>query len=605
MMTRQISKHAPATHTSAEAFTKRVQETLRGQEDVTGAQLVVASLEALAPEHPGIKHIAGHHGGAILPFYEHYTKSELHKGYIHAPNEQIAGFIAKGLANVDADAGVAIATSGPGATNLITPFYDAYMDSVPLVFITGNVPTTAAGSRAFQEAPIKEMVAPTAKAVHYVTDARDIPKTLHEAFSAATSGRPGPVWIDLPKDTQQARIHPAQARPATDTHQPTQTRGHGYDALREQLRRCQRPVIYAGGGIKSAKAWDELRAFANAHAIPVTTTLKAKGVFDENKSLSLGMLGMHGTAYANHAVDNADLLLVIGARFDDRVTGDPETFAQEAYIAHIDIDPQGIGPGGRQPELTIRADAASALKELNDKPIQTRSYGEWHRRIAQWKKQYPLAYDTTSDWLKPQHAIEIHHELTQGTHAIVADVGQHQMWAAQHYPSADPRGFDTSGGSGTMGCSLAQALGAYRMRKEMGDQTPVTVMCGDESFMMNPQALHLYAQQQPDITVLVFDNKKHDGTPGGMVRQWYDQSHAGAKNPVAGSQRITEIAQGFGIRAAQATTPAQSRKHITQALNTPGPHVITLKVDPAENCLPMMPPGGTVQEMITYQDKYT
>lgn len=598
------AKTQTSKQTTREDFLQRLQQQLKNKTAVSGGALVVAALEALTPENPGIKHIAGHHGGAILPFYEHYSTSKLFEGYIHVPNEQIAGFIAKGFANTYNQVGVAIATSGPGATNLITPFYDCYMDSSPVVFITGNVPAAVSGSMAFQEAPIKEMAATVAKNVYYITKTQDIPRILAEAFTQAQEGRPGPIWIDIPKDVQLAKIHPKDITPINK--QKTTHKKPDVSRIIQALKQASKPVILAGGGIKMAGAHQELRDFAKKHQIPVTNTLKAKGVYPETDELALRMLGMHGTAYANHAVNETDFLLVIGARFDDRVIGDPNKFASQATIAHIDIQPNGIGADKRQPEIVISADAKSALQALNTQDIQTKNYSTWHQRIHELKKTYPLDYDRTSKALKPQKAIDIIWAITAGKHAIIADVGQHQMWTAQHYASAIPNGFDTSAGSGTMGCSMAQALGSYLARQEAGDETPITVICGDESFMMNPNTLALYEKIQPDITVVVIDNKAEDGTPGGMVRQWYVDAHNNTQLPVKGKQEIVRISQGFGVPALEADDVEQAIKIIESAFSREGPEVISLKVDSQEKCLPMMPPGKTVNEMITYQDnKYT
>lgn len=567
---------------------------------VSGGELIVKTLEKLSKKHPGIKHIAGHHGGAILPFYEHFSTSKLFKGYIHAPNEQIAGFIAKGFANTYNQVGVAIATSGPGATNLITPFYDCYMDSSPVVYITGNVPIAVAGSMAFQEAPVAEMAKTVAKKVYYVTKTQDIPAILHEAFETAINGRPGPVWIDIPKDVQLNTVHTKEITPIKQ-HSKTHNTSDMSEVIK-QLAQAKKPLILAGGGVKISQAHKELRAFADKHQIPVTTTLRAKGVYPETHPLALRMAGMHGTAYANYAINKTDFLLVIGARFDDRVIGNPDTFASQATIAHIDIDPQGIGPNKRQPEIVIKTDAKQALKELNKQEILTRNYSQWHTQIQELKHTYPLDYDRESNVLKPQQAIDLLYAITTGTHAIIADVGQHQMWTAQHYPTAIPNGFDTSAGSGTMGCSIPQALGSYLARQEAGDDTPITVVCGDESFNMNSNTLMLYEKYQPDIKIIIIDNKAENGTPGGMVRQWYVDVHNNTQLPVRGKQEITRISQGFGIPAQEADNTEDAITLIESALKRNGPEVITLKVDSEEKCLPMMPPGKTVHEMITYQD---
>ncbi|MFT4250166.1 MAG: thiamine pyrophosphate-binding protein [Candidatus Woesearchaeota archaeon] len=578
------------------ATTKQEQAVQVVKQTFTGGEILLKTLQELAKKHPGIRRIAGHHGGAILPFYEYYTKSELYKGYIHAPNEQIAGFIAKGYANTNNEVGVSIATSGPGATNLLTPLYDCFMDSTPVVFITANVPTTVSGSMAFQEAPITHMASTVTKKTYYVTQVEYLQETLHEAFNIARKGRPGPVLIDIPKDVLLAETTHKQV----SIQEKTISLPIDVSTIREVISKAKKPLIYAGGGIKMADASTLLREFANKYEIPVTTTLKAKGVYPETHPLALRMLGMHGTAYANYAVHEADLLLVLGARFDDRVTANPDEFAKQAYIIHIDIDPKGIGKN-RQPHITLQANVKEALKELLKEDIQTQDYTQWHKRIQELKQTYPLDYDRDKT-LKAQQAIDILWAITKGEHAIIADVGQHQMWAAQHYATAIPNGFDTSAGSGTMGCSLAQGIGTYYARREAGEQTPVTVICGDESFLMNPQTLKLYAQEQLDILVLIIDNKEEDGTPGGMVKQWYTDVHNNTQQPVKGKTDIVAISEGFGVPAVETNNAEELIRHIEEAVSVKGPRLINIRVNPNEKCLPILPPGKTINEMRTYQD---
>jgi len=594
--------------TDIDTFHLRLSELLKDISEVSGAELMVMSLEALAPENVGVNNIAGHHGGAILPFYEFFTKSELYKGYVHTPNEQIAGFMANGLAIGTGHVGVAVATSGPGATNLVTPFYDSYMDSVPVVYITGNVSTKVANSMAFQEGPITKMVEPVAKATYYVETVEDLPRIIYEAFEVAASGRPGPVWIDVPKDIQINKVNPNDIGHASNMKQSPQESSidsvivSGLQTLAEKIKDAQRPVLYVGGGVKSAKAWEELREFAYKTGIPVTTTLKGKGTFPETDYLSLGMLGMHGTAYANIAVDEADLVVNIGARFDDRVTGDPMGFAKDAYIVHIDADPRGIGPNGaRQPDLTIKSDVKAALQILNAIEIKKHELSGWYERIGDLKRKFPLDYDRVSQELKPQYVIEQIYQATKGQHAIVADVGQHQMWAAQYYLADNPLGFNTSGGSGTMGSSLAKAFGEYFARKQLGDETPISVIIGDESFMMNPQVLDTYKRWQPNIKVFIIDNKAPDGTPGGMVHQWYRRVHHNTQHPVREERNLAEIAAGFGVNAIDVTREEEVLPAIKKALGQKGPYVVNFRVDPLEDCLPMIPGGTSVSQMVTYQ----
>ncbi len=622
--------------TSNDVYFERIAQSLAGRDSVSGAELMVICEESLAPENPGINVSAGHHGGAILPYYEFFTKSRLFERYSHVPHEQIAGHMAEGVAYFGY-VGVAKATSGPGATNLVTAIFDAYMDSKAVVFITGNVSQKVRGSMAFQEAEITEMVKPHSKRVYYVEDARAIPKILYEAFYVAPSGRPGPVLIDIPKDVQLAQIKPSEID--RNFAVPGFLDGNKYSAeealelferLAEMINDSKRPLLYIGAGAR--EAWRELRRFAYQTGIPVTSTLKGKGVFPENSPLSLGMLGMHGTAYANKCTELTDLLIAVGARFDDRVTGDPIAFSSQARIADINIDPRGICPNGvRQPDLTIKLDAKKSLRILNLLGMPTGNLAEWHSEIEDLKAKFPLEYDGRSELfkpkpltsriadslkimpplsrfagnkpIKPQYIIEKIFQLTKGEYIVFADVGQHQMWAAQYYLAKSPSQFDTSGGSGTMGYSMPAAFGINNILKYLGDDRKIAVIVGDESFMMVPQTLDLYARTKAGIKVFVINNKAPDGTPGGMVSQWYRIVHQNTSHPVKDSRDIAKIAQGFGVPSENVLYANKVESSIRRALNTNGPYLVSFKVDPYEDCLPMIPGGGRVRDMITYQDK--
>ena len=626
--------------TPNDAYHERIMQSLEGMNKVSGAELMVISEEALAPENPGINISAGHHGGAILPYFEFFTKSSLFGGYSHVPHEQIAGHMAEGVAYLGY-VGLAKATSGPGATNLVTAIFDAFMDSRAVVFITGNVSQKVRGSMAFQEAAITDMVSPHSKKTYYVEDARAIPKIFYEAFYVAPSGRPGPVLIDVPKDVQLAQIVPSKidfnfAVPHFYLDNNTKNAEETlrlFETLAEMINHSKRPLLYVGAGARGA--WGGLRRFVYGTGIPVTTSLKGKGVFPETHPLSLGMLGMHGTAYANECTKLTDLLIAIGARFDDRVTGDPIEFSNQARIADININPRGIGPNGiRQPDLTIELDAKKSLRILNLEgllDIKMNDSGEWHSKINELKGEFPLEYDGRSElfkpkslasriaesvktlppisrfakheYVKPQYVIEKIFQLTKGEYVVVADVGQHQMWAAQYYLAKSPNQHDTSGGSGTMGYSMPAALGIYNILNYLGQNKKVIAIVGDESFMMVPQTLDLYARKKADIKVFLINNKAPDGTPGGMVSQWYRLIHKNTNHPVKDSRDIARIAQGFGVTSENVLYANQVENAIIRALDTNGPYLVNFRVDPYEDCLPMIPGGGSVKDMITYQNK--
>lgn len=620
--------------TDSAIFRERLLGKTQGRSWLLGAEVMVLALESLAPENPGVELIAGHHGGAILPFFEYFTKSSLFADYVHVPHEQLAGHMAEGI-NAAGKTGVAVATSGPGATNLVTAFYDGRMCSRGVVFITGNVATTVAGSEAFQEAPITEMLRPVAKKVYYVTDPAEIPKIMYEAFVTAQSGRPGPVLIDVPKNIQLAKVPVSGLQYSTFSPQQSNydleeivTKFH---VLMERILTSEQPLLYIGGGAKPA--WLELREFVYKTGIPVVTTLKGKGIFPETAHvesnevlqlppevlnvLSLGMMGMHGTAFANYATDRADLLINIGARFDDRVTGNFREFAKGAYIVQINVDPKGIGPQNienpRRPHLEIALDSRKALQIMNLLINRRLNLNRWHDEIRELKEQYPLDYDgrehlirsarpsNENGYIKPQYVIEKIFELTRGLHAIVADVGQHQMWTAQFYKSNDSLSLDTTGGAGTMGYSLPAALGLYRILRKLGNPKEVSVIVGDESFMQTPHTLELYRRLQPNIKIFVIDNKEFDGTPGGMVRQWYDRVHKNTRLPVDGESDIVSIANGFGIPGHAVNRYQEVEPSIKKALSVRGPYLVRFRVDPREDCLPMIPGGTTVKDMVLYQ----
>lgn len=505
--------------------------------------------------------------------------------------------------------------------------------------LTGNVATTVAGSMAFQEAPIIPMISPVAKEKYYVTDARDLAWVIYDAFRIALNGRPGPVWIDVPKDVQLNKISISEVKLALkNEYSPNGNLADlvsGFHELANRIKMSKKILLYVGGGAKDAA--EEIRQFAYRHGIPVTTTIKGKGIFPETHPLSLGMLGMHGTAYANIAADEADLIISVGARFDDRVTGNPREFAKNAYIAHIDVDPRGIGPqkeingaSPRKPNLVINSDARKAVMLLDELVDTSPNLREWHERTMQLKAEYPLDYEgrhqlhepknfikkmrhrlratfpfsrfTKPDAIKPEYIIEKIFELTKGECSVVTGVGQHQMWAAQYYKSTDPFGFDTSGGAGTMGYAGPAAIGQSKILRHLGKSNRIAVIDGDESLRMTPQSFELYTESGADVMYFVIDNKAADGTPGGMVRQWYKTVHKDTQYPVKDRPDIVDLALGYGIKGESVSYLSQVEPAINRALRHKGPYLVRFKVDPFEDCLPMIPGGKTVRDMKTFQD---
>ncbi|MBI4438787.1 acetolactate synthase large subunit [Candidatus Woesearchaeota archaeon] len=570
--------------------------------EVSGAELLVICLKELSRFQPGARYIAGHHGGAILPFFEHFSKSPIFENYLHMPHEQLAAHFAEGFAAVTGKPGVAVATSGPGATNLVTGIYNAFMDSTPVVFITGNVPTFAAGSMAFQEAPICGMVERSAKGVYYVQSGSDIASAVFGAFHTAGSGRPGPVLMDFPKDvlTGKAELNFSSYSSHEAPKFTFRELAFRFYAAKELVERSVRPVLYVGQGVVIADACEELSELVHRTGIPVVTTLKGKGAFPESDSRSLGMLGMHGHVVANYSVDNADLVVAVGARFDDRVTGDFRRWAPRAKIVHLDMDPKGIGPkGARQPDVVVPSDVKLSLSMLNYalSGFERNDLSGWYRELASVKERFPTSYAQFSGRIKPQYVLDVLSRNAGGDDVFVTGVGQHQMWAAQ-YLMCKPRGFVTSGGAGTMGFGLPAALGAWAGLSEMNLLGKVVLVDGDESFRMTTQVLEVYARLNADVAVFVIDNKAPGGTPGGMVRQWYDAVHNSTSVPVSYSSRIESIARGYGAPSKTISRPCDVVPAIREALSSRGPAIYIFEVDPQENCLPMIPGGKSFEYQV-------
>ncbi|HOV79078.1 MAG TPA: biosynthetic-type acetolactate synthase large subunit [Bacillota bacterium] len=552
------------------------------KKELSGAQILVKSLEA-----EGVDTIFGYPGGQALPIYDALYDADIR--HILTRHEQGAAHAADGYARATGKPGVCLATSGPGATNLVTGIANAYMDSVPVVAVTGQVPRRLLGRDSFQEADIVGITMPITKHSYHVEDVSELAQVVKEAFHIATTGRPGPVLIDLPSDISLSKI---------EYREPEEICLPGYrppaDADPEQVIRAagaiagaERPVIYAGGGVVISGAHEELLRFAELLAAPVCTTLMGLGSFPGNHPLSLGMLGMHGTKYANYAVTECDLLIAVGARFDDRVTGKPETFAPEAKIIHIDIDPAEVGKNVRV-DIPVVGDVKRVLNQLLA-VLQPRLGEAWKKKIEHWKKEYPLTYCEKGE-LKPQEIIREIYNLTGGDARITTEVGQHQMWTAQYYTFTRPRSFISSGGLGAMGFGMPAAIGV-----QVGCPEEVVFdVAGDGSIQMNIQELCTAVNYELPINVAIIDNGYL-----GMVRQWQElfynrrYSQSELRNP-----DFVKLAEAYGAEGIRVTKRAGVAPALEQAIRSSKPVMIDFIVDREENVLPMVPPGGSLSKMI-------
>ncbi len=594
-----------------------------------GSDILIACLE-----REGVEAIFAYPGGASMEFHQALTKSTIRT--ILPRHEQGGAFAAEGYARATGKAGVCMATSGPGATNLVTGIADAYMDSIPLVVITGQVPQAMIGKGGFQETDFFGMTLPIVKHSYLVTDINDIPRVIKEAFYIATTGRPGPVVVDVPKNIQQATAQPVF---------PTEITLRGYDPDKRAndlelneiiglIEKSERPVLYVGGGIISGNASEELRKFAEATQIPVTTTIMGCGCFPEDHPLSLRWLGMHGAAYANWAVSGefepkqgnaeprkiaqgADLLLAFGVRFDDRVTGKVQKFCETGTIVHIDVDPSEINKN-KPANLPIVSDIKYALGRLNElvkRRPTAKKFTAWHKQIAEWKEKAPLGYRVTdevaqswhmkdhltgkeSEVILPQMAIEMLYELTKGDAIITTGVGQHQMWAGQYYKYKFPRQLLTSAGLGAMGYGYPAALGA----KVACPDKQVVDIDGDGSFLMNVQELATAHIEKIAAKALVLNNQHL-----GMVVQWEDKFYEGNRgNTYLGDPENRKqiypdyiaMAKGFDVPCERVMYKKDLRAAMQRMLDSDQPYVLDVIVPYTEHVLPFIPAGRTVAEMI-------
>ena len=575
---------------------------------VSGADVVVESLI-----RQGVDVIFAYPGGASMPLHQALTRAADRLRTILPRHEQGGGFAAQGYARTTGKPGVCMATSGPGALNLVTAIADAKMDSVPLVAITGQVGTSVIGTDAFQETPIVEVCRGITKHHYLVTDANDITRVMREAFHIATTGRPGPVLVDLPKNVQLTQLVPDyDAAMNLPGYHPNVRKPHPEQIAQvaAAIKRAKRPVIYAGGGVIAAGASEELRELVRLTGIPVTMTLMGLGAFPGDDPRSLDMLGMHGSVYANQAVDQADLLIAVGVRFDDRVTGKVSEFAQHGFIVHIDIDPSEINKN-KLAHVPIVADVKESLAQLNAVVSPpTAPLDDWYAQIDEWKREDPFSYDRSFDGILPQHAIAELSRLTAKRDTIVTvGVGQHQMWAAQFYKFRRPRTWLSSSGLGTMGFGLPAAMGA----KVAHPASLVIDIDGDGSILMNIQEFATCHCENIGVKVLLLNNQHL-----GMVVQWEDRFFKGNRahtylgpvgNPEASGQGngispesrypdFVSIARGFGWQAETVVRKGDLEAALTRLIDAPGPALLDVQVPYQEHVLPMIPSGGTVRDLI-------
>jgi acetolactate synthase-1/2/3 large subunit len=573
--------------------------------EMNGADCVV---ECLLREK--VEVIFAYPGGSSLELHQALARNGKIRTILPR-HEQGGAFAAEAYSRTCGKVGVCMATSGPGATNLVSAIADAYMDSIPMVAITGQVFQKYIGKMAFQETDFFGMTLPVVKHSFLVLKVEDLPRVFKEAFEIAQSGRPGPVVIDIPKDVQQTRFVP-EFPVSTSYRNPWLGLKHeASDASLEQvmnwLSTAKRPVLYTGGGIISANCHEDLITFARKTGIPVATTLMGVGAFPETDPLSLHWFGMHGAAYGNWAVDQADLLLVLGARFDDRITGDTSKFAAGARIVHIDIDASEHNKN-KKVLLPILSDVKYALQRLN-KMVASKKYplpdlSEWQAQVAKWKKETPFTYDRKSKYIQQQEVVEMLYELTKGEAIITTGVGQHQMWAAQYYRWKAPRRYISSLGLGAMGFGYPAALGA----KVACPEREVIDIDGDGSFTMNIQELATAAIEKIAAKALILNNQHL-----GMVVQWEDRFYnslrgntiLGDANNIGGPDNLgalypdfVKIAEGFGVKGRRVTKKSELREALQEMLDHDGPYVLDVIVPYTEHVLPMIPAGRSVKEML-------
>jgi acetolactate synthase-1/2/3 large subunit len=577
---------------------------------ISGADILVQSLV-----NHGVKTIFAYPGGCSMPLHQALTRFSDRLRTILPRHEQGGGFAAQGWARSTGEVGVCMATSGPGATNLVTAIADAKLDSIPLIAITGQVPTAVIGTDAFQETPIVEVCRGITKHHYLVTDVSDIARVVREAFLIATTGRPGPVLIDMPKNVQMAKCVPDYDEPLNlpgYKPEPPKARPEQINQMAAAIKRAKRPIIYAGGGIVTAEASDALRKLVKKTGIPITTTVMGLGVYPSTDPLSLDMLGMHGSVYANYAVDQADLLIALGVRFDDRVTGKVEEFCKHGKIIHVDIDASELNKN-KPAHIPVCSDVKYALDELNKIVEAPEDISDWVEQCMKWKEEEPFKYNQQFPGILQQHAIHTLWQMTRDKNPVISvGVGQHQMWAAQFYKFTEPRNWLCSSGLGTMGFGLPAAMGAQAAHPGR--------LCfdidGDGSFLMNIQELATCVCEKLPVKVLLLNNQHL-----GMVVQWEDRFMQGNRahtylgpidNPEWSGQgdgigslnqeerypNFVGIAKGFGCGAAYVEKKADLPAALEEMIAHDGPYVLDVAAPYQEHVLPMIPGGMTLKELI-------
>ncbi|CAH1206880.1 MULTISPECIES: biosynthetic-type acetolactate synthase large subunit [Paenibacillus] len=567
--------------------TDELREKWMKPEVISGSEILLRSLLL-----EGVECVFGYPGGAVLYIYDAMYGFEDFK-HVLTRHEQGAIHAADGYARASGKVGVCIATSGPGATNLVTGIATAYMDSVPLVVITGNVVSSLIGSDAFQEADITGITMPITKHSYLVKDVEDLPRIIHEAFHIANTGRKGPVLIDIPKDVSANKTlfepltGPVTLRGYNPTTVPNKLQ---IDRLAQAIQEAERPMIIAGGGVVYSGGHEALLEFVEKTGIPITTTLLGLGAFPSGHELWTGMPGMHGTYTSNQAIQQADLLINIGARFDDRVTGKLDGFAPLAKIVHIDIDPAEIGKNVAT-DIPIVGDCKTVLELVNKEVQRAERADAWRDQIKQWKQEKPYRYNDSNEVLKPQWVIEMLNETTKGEAIVTTDVGQHQMWAAQYYKFNQPRSWVTSGGLGTMGFGFPSAIGAQMANP---DRLVISIN-GDGGMQMCSQELAICAINNIPVKIVIINNQVL-----GMVRQWqeliYDNRYSHID--LAGSPDFVKLAEAYGVKGLRATNKEEAQRAWQEALDTDGPVVVEFVVSKEENVYPMVPQGATINQML-------
>lgn len=580
---------------SAQIPTGRSTEQLREKwmkpEVITGSDILLRSLLL-----EGVECVFGYPGGAVLYIYDAlYGFTDFN--HLLTRHEQGAIHAADGYARATGKVGVCIATSGPGATNTVTGIATAYMDSVPLVVITGNVVSSLIGTDAFQEADITGITMPITKHSYLVRSVEELPRIIHEAFHIANTGRKGPVLIDIPKDVSANKtlFEPSQTINLRGYHPTVVPNRLQLDKLAAAIKEAKQPVIIAGGGVIYSGGHEALLEFVNRTEIPITTTLLGLGAFPSGHDLWMGMPGMHGTYTANQSIQKADLLINIGARFDDRVTGKLDGFAPLAKVVHIDIDPAEIGKNVVA-DIPIVGDVKTVLEMLNPLVSRADLADEWRASIIQSKKDKPFKYRDSDTVLKPQWVIELLNDTTNGDAIVTTDVGQHQMWAAQYYKFNQPRSWITSGGLGTMGFGFPAAIGAQMAYPER----LVISINGDGGMQMCAQELAICAINNIPVKVVVINNQVL-----GMVRQWqeliYDNRYSHIN--LEGSPDFVKLAEAYGVKGLRATNKDEAKKVWQEAMDTPGPVLVEFVVDKGENVYPMVTQGSTIDQMLMGDDE--